>query len=464
VEFSDPNPFKLLHVGHIYTSVIGDGIANLIQTAGGTVHRVNFGGDVGLHVAKNLWAMVRELGGEHPEKLADIRPGDRGTWMAKCYVEGAQAYKTDEAAKPEIIELNRRVYQIHRENDHESALAQMYWICRSWSYDFFADFYARLGIVFEKYYPESETAPLGLTTVHEQLGKGVYQQSQGAVIFDGEPYGLHARVFITSQGLPTYEAKDVGLIEAKWRDYQFDRSVVITGNDITDYMKVVLKSVEQFAPDLVRRTTHVTHGNVKLAGGVKMSSRLGNTLGAVEALDMVSAASREASGQDNQQVALGAIKYAFLKSRIGADVIFVPQESVALDGNSGPYLQYAQARARSILRKADGAAGPASSGRVDQAELVKAAEVVKALQPAERTLARRIGEYPEILQKAVDDLMPHYICTYLYELAQAFNRFYEGNRVMGDARQQVRLTLVEQYADVLQAGLAVLGIKAPSQL
>src|SRR5207253_7585860 len=105
-------------------------------------------------------------------------------------------------------------------------------------------------------------------------------------VFDGEKYGLHTRVFINSQGLPTYEAKDVGLIMKKWADYHFDRSVVITGNDIIEYMKVVLKSVEQFEPELTKRTTHLTHGNVKLAGGVKMSSRKGNFLRATEDLEV----------------------------------------------------------------------------------------------------------------------------------------------------------------------------------
>lgn len=446
-EYSDPNPFKVLHAGHFYTSVVGNSISRLIAAAGGQVHTANFGGDVGLHVGKTMWGMLRELGGENPEKLNDVPVEGRSEWMAKQYVAGTQAYEDDEQAKEEIIAINKRVYQIVADDDHASAFAQIYWTCRQWSYDYFDAFYERIGTPFEKYYPESQTAPLGLQTVQEQLEKGVYQKSGDAVVFEGEPYGLHTRVFINSHGLPTYEAKDVGLIMAKWRDYHFDYSVIITGNDIVEYMKVVLKSIEQFAPELAQRTKHITHGNVKLAGGVKMSSRKGNFLRAVDVLDIAHEANARATGRDDERAVLGAIKYSFLKQRIGADIIYVPEESVSLEGNSGPYLQYAHARARSILAKAD-----------------QAPAAITGLEAGERSLARKIGEYTEVVQKAVDDLMPHHICTYLYELSQSFNRFYEHNRVIGDERQAIRLQLVQLYADVLKDGLSLLGIDAPERM
>jgi arginyl-tRNA synthetase len=448
VEYSDPNPFKVLHAGHIYTSVVGAAIANLFEYAGATVHRVNFGGDVGLHVAKTIWAILQDLGGEHPEKLSELPVIGRSEWMAKCYVVGTREYEDNETAKASIIELNKRVYELFSRNDHESAFAQIYWTCRQWSYDYFDAFYERIGTPFEKYYPESDVAPLGLKTVREQLEKGVYQESDGAVVFAGDKFGLHTRVFINGQGLPTYEAKDVGLIMKKWQDYHFDRSIVITGNDIEEYMKVVLKSVEQFAPELVERTTHITHGNVKLQGNVKMSSRKGNFLRAIDVLDVASEASKEATGRAEEYAVLGAVKYSFLKQRIGPNIIFEPKESVSLEGNSGPYLQYAHARARSILHKAG----------------VPAAGAIEKLDPAERTLVRKIGEYNAVMTKALEELLPHHVCTYLYELAQVFNSFYEHTRIIGDSREALRLRLVAQYADVLRSGLMVLGIAAPEHM
>jgi arginyl-tRNA synthetase len=445
-EYSDPNPFKVLHAGHLYTSVVGDAIANLLENAGAQVHRVNFGGDVGLHVGKTMWAILEKLGGELPEKLSEVNPEQQAEWMAEAYVRGNNAYDEDEGAKQTITELNKRVYQIHAEADHESPLARVYWTCRDWSYEYFNRFYDQIGSHFEKYYPESETAPIGLETVKKHVGD-VYQESDGAIVFDGEKHGLHTRVFINSQGLPTYEAKDVGLIMKKWEDYHFDLSVVITGNDIVEYMKVVLKSIEQFQPELAQRTAHLTHGIVKLAGGVKMSSRLGNILRAVDVLDAAAEANKATRGEHNQDAVLGAVKYAFLKQRIGGDIIYSPEESVSLEGNSGPYLQYAHARARSILAKAKVEDRP-----------------VEEFEQGERSLLRKLGEYTEAVEQATTELMPHHVCTYLYELAQVFNSFYEHNRVLNDPRQDVRLQLVQVYADTLKSGLELLGIPAPEKM
>jgi arginyl-tRNA synthetase len=446
-EYSDPNPFKALHAGHLYTTIVGDVISKLIQVAGGRVHRVNFGGDVGLHVGKAMWAIIdgdEEAAWVAVQAMAGKSLHERAAWMADNYVKGNDAYD-DPESKQQITDVNKKVYQVHEQNDTTSTFAKIYRLCREWSYAYFDEFYKELGVdSFERYYPESETTPIGLATVKEQLAKGIYKESDGAVVFEGEPFGLHTRVFINGQGLPTYEAKDVGLIMAKWRDYAFDQSIIITGNDIIEYMKVVLKSIEQFQPELPPRTTHLTHGMVKLEGGVKMSSRKGNVLYGADVLREAEAAVAEGA----KATAYAAVKYAFLKQRIGGDIIFNPKESVALEGNSGPYLQYAHARARSILAKVT---------RGGEVELLD-------LQPLERSLARKISEYPEAVAKAVAELMPHHVCTYLYELAQTFNRFYEHSRVVGDEREALRAQLVAFYADVLKDGLELLGLGAPEHL
>jgi arginyl-tRNA synthetase len=489
VEYSDPNPLKPLHAGHLYTTLVGDAIARLVECSGAETIRLNYGGDVGLHVGKSLWAIIRQLGGELPEKLADIPESERSAWLGARYVEGNHAYEDDQVAKAEITVVNKRVYQLHENQVHDSAFAKIYWTVRNWSYDYFAELYKQLGVTpFNRFIPESEVTPLGLQTVKDHVGT-IYQESDGAVIFKGEDYGLHTRVFINSEGLPTYEAKEVGLLETKWKDYQFDRSIVITANEQAQYMQVVLKSIAQFQPEPIARTTHLTHGVVKLAGGIKMSSRKGNIVSALDILEAAREAGAKTGRGNDETVTLAAVRYAFLKNRIGADVVYDPEESVALEGNSGPYLQYAHARARSILARA--AESPHLSGEqlrsdahvqsdVHSASVLsvhpemhdattpldsgKATSALIDLQPGERTLVRKLTEYPDVVAQAASELLPHYVCTYLYELAQTFNRFYENNRVIGDERENARLSLVSRYADTLRDGLSLLGITAPDTM
>lgn len=450
VEYSDPNPFKPLHAGHLYTTLMGDIISRLVEHSGAKVTRLNYGGDVGLHVGKSMWAILQELGSEHPDKLKAIPEADRPAWLGKRYVAGNTAYTEDAQAKDEIIEINKRVYALHGDNDHESNFAAVYWTCREWSYTYFATLYDQLQVKpFDRFIPESEVTPLGYSTVLAQIDTGVFTESDGAVVFEGDPNkGLHTRVFINSEGLPTYETKDVGLSLTKWQDYQFDESIIITANEQAQYMQVVIAAIREFAPEPANRTRHITHGVVKLTGGTKISSRKGNGPTALGILE----AAREAANKDKVQVSeetmLSAVKYAFARQRIGGDIIYNPEESVATEGNSGPYLQYAHARARSILGKATG------DIRLK----------LSSFTPDERTLLRKLTEYPEVVDRACEELMPHYICTYLYELAQEFNRFYEKNRVIGDEREQTRLWLVETYADTLAGGLNLLGIYAPDHM
>ena len=436
-EFSDPNPFKVLHVGHLYTSIVGDSISRLFEYAGAKVIRANFGGDVGLHVAKTLYMLEQK-------SLKDFDIED----IAKCYVEGTAAYEDDEKAHDKITEINKEIYRINQENDHTTELAKLYWRGRELSYDYFKDFYAEIGVKFDKFYPESTVTEMGVQMVREELEKGVYEISQGAVIFDGDKYGLHTRVFINKEGIPTYETKDVGLIFTKWQDYHFDKSVVITGNEQLDYMKVVLKSVEQYAPELVEKTSHLTHGLVKLPGNVKMSSRKGNFLKAVDVLNMIKDELKEAYESSDNVVALAATKYAFLKYKMGGNIVFDPHESVKMTGNSGPYLLYSAVRAKKILQKSNG-----DSGQNDA-----------VYDSNERKLAKKILEYKEILKESVIEMAPHKVANYLYELAQEFSRFYEQCIVAGSDREAVRIQIVEVYLKTMTHGLGILGISVPAEM
>ena len=435
-EFSDPNPFKVLHVGHLYTSVVGDSISRLFEYAGAKVVRANFGGDVGLHVAKTMYILKQK----NPAELTieDI---------ARCYVEGTAAYEDDENAKAEITELNKEIYKINAENIHGTLISDLYWKGRELSYEYFKDFYAKIGVKFDIFYPESTVASLGLSKVLEELAAGVYEKSGDAVIFDGEKYGLHTRVFVNSEGVPTYEAKDVGLIFKKYEDYHFDKSVVITGNEQLEYMKVVLKSVEQYAPELVEKTSHLTHGLVKLPGNVKMSSRKGNFLKAVDVLKMVSDELKNQYDSEDSKVSTAAYKYAFLKYKMGGDIIFDPEESVKMTGNSGPYLLYSAVRAKKILAKSDASDLENYTYNIYEKNLVK-----------------KMLEYKDVLDEAVAEMAPHKLANYLYEVAQEFSRFYENCPVVGSAEEVERIKLVKVFYNVLEHGLNILGIEIPEEM
>ena len=488
-EFSDPNPFKILHVGHLYTSMVGDAMSRIIEFAGGKVVRANFGGDVGLHVAKNMYALLR-----HVDRISDeMTPTEKAELMAESYVEGSTAYEEDEKAKQEIVEINQKIYKIAAageevvaklEEELESSeggvksdvekdllIAKVYYWGRKASYQYFEDFYRNIGVKFDRYYPESTVAGKGLEVVRRELKNGVYEESDGAVVFKGERYGLHTRVFINKNGLPTYEAKDVGLIFTKWADYHFDKSVIITGNDIIDYMKVVLKSIEQYAPELSSRTLHITHGQVKLPGKEKMSSRKGNFLKAVDVINLINDelfevqknvnSSRGDSSETEQKkvdskILFGAIRYAFLKYKVGGDIIFDVDESVSMTGNSGPYLQYAAVRAQKVLGKIFESQSKQTSKEITQKSWI--------LNDFEKSLIKKVMQYKSVLEEAVKELAPSKICTYLYEIAQEFSRFYENVQVVGSDFEVERGEIVLAYLKVLTHGLSLLGIEVPEKM
>lgn len=488
-EFSDPNPFKILHVGHLYTSMVGDAMSRIIEFAGGKVVRANFGGDVGLHVAKNMYALL-----QHVDRISDeMTPTEKAELMAESYVEGSTAYEEDEKAKQEIVEINQKIYKIAAAGEEVVAkleeeveaseggaksdvekdllIAKVYYWGRKASYQYFENFYRNIGVKFDRYYPESTVAGKGLEVVRRELKNGVYKESDGAVVFKGEKYGLHTRVFINKNGLPTYEAKDVGLIFTKWADYHFDKSVIITGNDIIDYMKVVLKSIEQYAPELSSRTLHITHGQVKLPGKEKMSSRKGNFLKAVDVINLINDelfevqknvnSSRGNSSETEQKkvdskILFGAIRYAFLKYKVGGDIIFDVDESVSMTGNSGPYLQYAAVRAQKVLGKIFESQSKQTSKEITQNSWT--------LNDFEKSLIKKVMQYKSVLEETVKELAPSKICTYLYEIAQEFSRFYENVQVVGSDFEVERGEIVLAYLKVLTHGLSLLGIEVPEKM
>jgi arginyl-tRNA synthetase len=450
VEFTDPNPFKLFHIGHLMSNAIGESLARFHEASGAKVLRANYQGDVGLQVAKTNWGM--EHAGEAPGEYDGLLK--KMEFLGNAYVSGNAAYESQPEAKESIIAINEKVYS--RSDD---AVNKLYDKGREWSLAYFETVYQRLGTKFDHYFFESEMAKEG--TAFVLAHKDIFIESEGAVIFPGEKYGLHTRVFINSKGLPTYEAKELGLNKKKFELYPLDLSVIVTGSEIIDYFKVLLKAMELTLPGVAAKTRHIPHGMLRLPTG-KMSSRTGDVITAESLLDQIKAKLREHVSEKsdlNEQereavteaMAIGAVKYSILKSNPGQDIVFDFEKSLSFEGDSGPYVQYAYARLRSILRKA----------ALSDPDLKKAD--LKLLDSEnEFALILKIFEFPDVIVHAQERYAPSALVAYLYKLAATANKFYETTPILKDentARRDARLALVAIAARTIKDGLALLGIK-----
>lgn len=455
VEFTDPNPFKEFHIGHLYSNIVGESLARLFQASGAMVKRANYQGDVGVHVAKSIWGLM---------KMANRMPKDsvslawKAEFLGKTYSLGDTAYEKDKKAKKEIDDLNEKIYALSPD------VKDIYEKGRQWSLDYFETIYKRLGTKFDFYYFEREAGKIGLDAVKKGLKKGVFKESKGAVIFEGEKHGLHTRVFINSQGLPTYEAKDLGLAPTKYKDFTYDLSIIVTGNEVDEYFKVVLKALSLLELKLAQKTKHISHGMVKLPTG-KMSSRTGKIItgewlldeAKKRVLEIVRESVNVEKGKQEEVaevVGLGAVKYALLKSGVGKDIAFDFDESVNFEGDSGPYLQYTYARAISVLRKA----------KVESLGLKNMTDLM--LNDEERYILRYLYRFPKVVSDAGEQYAPNLVCHYLYELAQRYNSFYSKHGILkakGNKRD-LRIALTASVAQVLKNGLDLLGIETPEKM
>ena len=450
IEYTQPNPFKPFHIGHLMSNAIGESISRIVEFSGAKVVRANYQGDVGLHVAKAIWGIL------HAEP---INEDDKNAhWIGEQYTKGSDAYENYETTKSEINEINKRVYDRTNEN-----INKIYDWGRKETLAAFERIYAILGTKFDHYFFESDMAPIGEKIVRANIGK-VFTESQGAIVFEAEKYDpkLHTRVFITSTGIPLYEAKEIGLIMTKFEKENPDLSIVTTAIEQGEYMKVVQKAVSLINPELEKRMKHITHGMMRLASG-KMSSRKGNVVTGEsllsDSIEIVreKVAHREFSSKDKvaiiEAVSVSALKYSILRSSLGSDIIYDFEKSISFEGDSGPYLQYTAVRANAILEKAT--------------NLLSTFNFQLSTVPKEITLLEKmLYQFPEVVERAHESLEPHHIATYLTELASAFNSFYANTHILNDDNEHkaYQLALVEAFHTTMKNGLHLLGIQTPEKM
>lgn len=438
VEYTDPNPFKEFHIGHLMSNAIGESISRLVQFSGAEVKRANYQGDVGPHVAKAIWGL---------QKLG-LDAGSVAT-LGKAYTAGAKAYEEDPKIKEEIDAINAKVY-----NHSDAEIDALYAAGREASLAHFEELYKVLGTKFDFYFFESITAPKGLAIIRAH--PEVFEQSDGAIVYKGEKVGLHTRVFVTSRGLPTYEAKELGLAQLKAETWDCDSSVTITAQEQAGYFAVVLAAMREVFPEIANKIRHVTHGMMRFAEG-KMSSRTGNVVtGELLLADLteqakVRAAESRADDKEMlaQQVAVAAIKYQILKQASGKDIIFDRERALSLEGDSGPYLQYAHARAQQIVEKA-------------KRENVAASVDVHT---ESNDVSRLLHRFPEVVESAAALMEPHVLTNYLILLAGRFNSWYAQEQILdGTPAAAHKVALVDAVRRTLKNGLWILGIPAPEKM
>lgn len=459
VEYTDPNPFKIFHIGHLMSNAIGESISRLIQTSGVEVVRACYGGDVGLHVAKTIWAIQKDGGFEKKAKISSVT--EKVKWLGDMYVQGSK-FDDDASIQKEIAITNKKIFE-----KSDAAINKIYEEGRKWSLEYFDLIYSRLGTKFDRLFFESEVADLGMKIVKEFSGisEPVFKVSEGAVVFPGEEYGLHTRVFVTSNGLPTYETKELGLNTRKFELYpDLGQSVIITASEQNDYFKVLLKAFSLIDPKIAQKTKHINHGIMRFASG-KMSSRKGNIVSAESLIsdvrELVQAKiserkfSKDEADKVSDLIAIGAIKYTILRQSIGGDVIFDSSASVSFEGDSGPYLQYAAVRAGAMLDKA-------KQEGINTLDLGTNPALPTSVSLVEKLLTR----FPDTVERARLEYSPQHIAGYLINLAGAFNSFYATQQVV-DVKNPLSpyyVALTQVFRQTMINGLWLLGIKVPERM
>ncbi len=447
VEHSSPNLFKAFHIGHVMNNAIGESIGRLAKHSGANVRVISFPSDISLGVAKAIFILLEKYG-EH------FVPTDIAT-LGDAYVEGTRRYDEDESIHARVKEIADHLYQ-----QTPSPEWTIFSICKDYNIKYFEYITARLGSHFDGYIYESQAGEIGKKIVLEHT-PSVFTESEGAIVYvpDEARKDINTAVFINSQGNPTYEAKDIGLLSMKFADQPLDLSIFVTDNQQVPHFQVVLDAAHHINPAWSEKSVHVHHGRMSFKGQ-KMSSRLGGVPLAADLLETLIAEVQEytkdrptADAKENPEaIAIAALKFSILRAMAGKDINFDPETSLSFEGDSGPYLQYSTVRANSILAKAKD----------------WGAELPEGWQTTD--LEKILIHFPEVVEHAIQEWSPHFIVTYLLELAQAFNSWYGNTKIIdqsveqSDAASPYKIALTKAFTQTMQNGLYLLGISVPEKM
>ncbi len=447
VEVCSPNTHKEIHIGHLRNILIGRTVVNLRRALGEEVIPVSFIEELGINVAKTLWALDKFHKGEEP-------PAEKGRFLGRVYAEAVQAIEGNPQAKAEVEETYRRLEEGNR---HVRALWRK---TRAWSVAEIKGIFAEFGVPIRRYYFDSQVIARGRRLVTELLRKGIAEKSEGAVVIDLSKEGLGAFLILKSDGSTLYATKDLGLLQHKLRDYRLDRVVMVVDARQSLYFKQLFAAFRKIG--FPQEFIHVPFEFVTLKEGA-MSSRKGNVVPYEDFRDeMIRKAAKETRGKHAdwkpakvaaaaRAIALGAMAVGMLKQDTDKQIVFDMEEALSFDGFTGPYLQYTLARVRGIAAKA---------GRGKR--VFSATELL----PEERSLVLDLARYPEELQDAATALKPARLVAFLFGLAKHFAEFYERVPVLKapPAQRASRLALVAAVGTVMESGFRILGIPAVEEM
>ena len=456
VEYSNPNTHKPLHVGHLRNVILGGSVCNILEASGKKVVRANYIGDIGLHVIKWMCNYEMYHAGEEPT-------ADKMRWMADLYSEADRRFHEQEGFE-EIV----RAY-FTRWDEGDERIHDLWLQTRQWSMDGFAQVYELLGEHFDRIYFESDVEDSGKVLVDQLIQDGLATDGrpENPVIVDldsllGTKEEYRVAVVLRSDGTSLYATKELPLAIMKFDEYELDESIYVIDVRQSLHMKQMQKILELMGYPWAKNMHHLAYEIVNLPGNVIMSSRDGTVVllddlvreATQRALEVVREKNPELDEDTMmdvaQKVALGAIKYPMISRENTKIVTFDWDSALDFNGQSAPYVQYANVRANSILRKAGELRG-------------KAARFNHALEPSEVNLIELLSKLPDEISKSAREYKPSSLAAFAYELAKAFNDFYNQCQVLkvdGDLRDS-RLALVQATKVCLEITLNLLGIQAP---
>ncbi len=477
VEYSSPNTNKPLHLGHVRNNLLGYAVAQLLQANGHQVSTCNLVNDRGIHICKSMLAWIRHGQGETPESSG--LKGDH--LVGKYYVLFDQQYKaeqielrqnglTEEEAKKKAPSILAAQELLRKWEAGDEETVSIWRTMNNWVYDGFAVTYNMLGVVFDKYYYESNTYLLGKEIVDEGLQKNVfYKKDDGSVWVDLTADGLDQKLILRADGTSVYITQDLGTADLKYTDFGSNQSIYVVGNEQDYHFKVLQLIMQKLGRPYANGIYHLSYGMVELPHG-KMKSREGNVVDAddlMEAMILQAEETTKALGKTDglskeeltdlyNIIGLGALKYFILKVDPKRKMLFNPAESIDFQGNTGPFIQYTHARIKSVLRKASEIGMPLT---LDMANV--------SLSPVEKEILVLIHAYPAVLQDAGQAFSPGILCNYVYDLAKTYNHFYHEHSILKEEnsdQQAFRLQICTLTAQIIRSSFHLLGIQVPEKM